>query len=215
MSRATSLPVRGVTSGPTGVVAAASRTTPVSGVTSAWWRRLVPRRRGPQAPTDPIARVTAVAAELRSGAPPPAAWERGIGVRTVDGLPTLEELVRVMGDPRAAAAVLAAARLAEEVGAAPAAVLDRIAAALAEEAEADARRRAAFAGPRATARLLAWLPLVGVLLGLALGARPDEVLLDGGGGTVLGGLAALLMLVGRRWTARHLVAAAAVGERDD
>lgn len=136
-------------------------------------------------------------------------------MRTVDGLPTLEELVRVTGDPRAAAAVLAAARLAEEVGAAPAAVLDRIAAALAEEGEADARRRAAFAGPRATARLLAWLPLVGVLLGLALGARPDEVLLDGGGGTALAGLAVLLMVVGRRWTARHLAVAAAVGERDD
>lgn len=161
---------------------------------------------------DVIARVTAVAAELRSGASPATAWERGLGVRTEDGLPRQQDLVRVM-DERAVA-VLAAARLAEEVGAAPAAVLERIAAALVEEAEADARRRAAFAGPRATARLLAWLPLGGVVLGLALGARPDEVLLDGRGGTALTAVAVLLVAAGRRWTGRHLAAAAAVGGPD-
>lgn len=216
VSRVGSLPVRDGASGPSGVGPGAARTKPRAGVTggSAWWRRLLPQRPGPEGAADLIARVTAVAAELRSGAPPPVAWERGLGVRTVDGLPLLEELVGVTRDPRAAGAVLAAARLAEEVGAAPAAVLDRMATALAEEAEADARRRAAFSGPRSTARLLAWLPLVGVVLGLALGARPDQVLLDGRGGTVLLGLAALLMAVGRWWTARHLAAAAAAGEQD-
>lgn len=216
VSRVGSLPARDGAKGPLGVGAGAPCTTPRAGVSGgpAWWRRLVPQRPGPEAAADLIARVTAVAAELRSGAPPPVAWERGLGVRTVDGLPVLAELVGVTRDPRAAGAVLAAARLAEEVGAAPAAMLDRMAAALAEEAESDARRRAAFSGPRATARLLAWLPLVGVVLGLALGARPDQVLLDGRGGTVLLGLAVLLMVVGRRWTARHLAAAAAAGERD-
>src|SRR3546814_12260160 len=55
------------------------------------------------------------------------------------------------------------------------------------------------AGPLAMARLLAWLPAGGVLLGTVLGADPVAVLLGGGvGGLCLVGGGALF-LIGHRW----------------
>lgn len=159
-----------------------------------------------------IAAVTAVAGSLRSGASPTVAWERGLGVRTRAGVPVLADLVaRCPADPVSARAVRAAASLAVEIGAAPAEVLDRVAGSLAREAEAAAQRRAALAGPRATARVLAWLPASGLVLGLALGADPAAVLLDGGTGSVLLLAGVSLTVVGRRWTAHHVRAAEAAG----
>jgi tight adherence protein B len=60
----------------------------------------------------------------------------------------------------------------------------------------------ALAAPRATARLLALLPAVAVLMGTGLGARPLDVLL----GTPVGGLLLVaglsLTAVGVAWTDR-------------
>ena len=63
----------------------------------------------------------------------------------------------------------------------------------------------------ATARVLAWLPALGLVLGLALGADPFAVLLDGSGGSALLAVGVLLTWAGRRWTGRHLRAATAAG----
>lgn len=97
------------------------------------------------------------------------------------------------------AAAVAACRLATRTGAPLAAVVDVVVAGIAEVAEAQALRRTALAGPRATARLLAWLPAGGIALGTALGADPLGVLLGGGlGGACLVGGGALFY-VGHRW----------------
>ena len=87
--------------------------------------------------------------------------------------------------------------------------LEAVAGGVAESGRAEASRRTALSGPRATARLLAVLPPVGLLLGAAVGARPEEVLLDGGLGSVLGAAGICLMIVGHRATARMVSAATA------
>lgn len=173
-------------------------------------------RAGPEelddAPGTFLAAVTEVAATLRSGASPEAAWRRGLGVRVVDGAPLWADLVvRWPDDVASARAVRAVARLSTDLGAAPALLLDEVGAALAREARARAERQAALAGPRATARVLAWLPLLGLVLGAALGADPWTVLLDGGAGTGLLLAGAVLTWAGRRWTGRYLRAAEAAG----
>jgi tight adherence protein B len=166
----------------------------------------------PRGAGDLVAGLGQVAAALRAGADPDTAWRHHLGVTVVDGVPVLEDLVTPSGgDVASARAVRAAARLAAEVGVAPAVVLDRVAASLAQAAEEAGQRRAALAGPRATARLLAWLPAFGILLGLALGADPLAVLLDGRAGSALLAAGAGLTAVGRWWTARYLRAAAAAG----
>lgn len=146
--------------------------------------------------------VVEAAAALRSGATPEAAWASQ-HVRCDDGAPRTADLVARLGVTAAqAAAIAAAAACARELGAPPAEVLVRVAEALEADERAAVARRTALAGPRATARLLLWLPVLGLVLGAALGARPWEVLLDGGTGTVLGGAGALLALAGRRWSQR-------------
>jgi len=156
--------------------------------------------------------VPAVAATLRAGATPAVAWQRGWGVRSRDGIPEWADVLpRCAGDSAAASAVLAAAQLAAATGAPLAMVLDRVGVALAEEADIAGQRRAAFAGPRATARLLAWLPAFGVLLGMALGADPLGVLLDGRAGSGLLAGAGALSWCGWRWSRRVLRSAAAAG----
>lgn len=156
--------------------------------------------------------LAAVGAAFRAGATPAEAWWHGWGVRCDAGTPRWDDVVdRCGGDLPTAAAVRAAASLAVDTGAPPAAVLDRLGAALADEQEVAAQRAAAMAGPRATARLLAWLPAFGVLLGLAVGADPVGVLTDGRLGTGLLAVAGLLTWSGRRWSAGLLTTAERAG----
>lgn len=158
-----------------------------------------------------VAAVGTVAAALRVGAGPEAAWRR-VGVRTDDGVPRRADLARLGGaGVRHVAAVRAAARLSLQVGTPAADLLEQATLAVARDAEAESRRRAALAGPRATARLLAWLPLVGLALGVAVGARPWEQLLGGGAGTLSGLVGVALLAAGRRWTAREIGVAERAG----
>ncbi|MGV8976813.1 MAG: type II secretion system F family protein [Cellulomonas sp.] len=103
---------------------------------------------------------------------------------------------------RRAEAVVAAGRLAATLGAPLAPVLDRVAESVVADDEVDGERRAALSGPRSTATLLGWLPLLGIGLGFALGADPVGVVLRGGAGTTSAVVGAALLLGGRRWTAR-------------
>ncbi|GIG35967.1 type II secretion system F family protein [Cellulomonas pakistanensis] len=183
------------------------------------------------------AAVTAVAAEVRAGRAPPEAWRVVLGVPTgADGVPGAQDVLAALGaapartrgaSPRAGAArpadptgerirrrvagVLAASRLAAELGAPVAGVLDECARSLAADAEAETAVRSALAGPRQTTTLLTWLPVLGVVLGALLGADLLGMLLDGGAGTVcgLGGVA--LTALGRRWVARMVADARAAG----
>lgn len=67
--------------------------------------------------------------------------------------------------------------------------------------------RAALAEPSGTARLMLWMPLVGVGLGVALGFDTLTVLFGSAGGFSCLGAGAALFLAARRWT-RSLVAKA-------
>lgn len=97
------------------------------------------------------------------------------------------------------AALVAASRVAARLGAPLADTLEHVGReAVAAETRA-ARRRAALAGPRATARLLAWLPLLGLLVASLLGGDPVSTVLGGGAGAVSVTCGALALAVGRRW----------------
>lgn len=98
--------------------------------------------------------------------------------------------------------------VAEASGCPLADVLTRFAAQLEAEDDAEAARQTALAGPRATVRLLTWLPFLGLGVGALLGVDPVQVLM----GTPLGvaALAAGLALTaaGRIWSARLVRVAA-------
>ncbi|WP_240643804.1 type II secretion system F family protein [Antribacter gilvus] len=156
--------------------------------------------------------VLQVVALLRSGAPPGVAWSRAAGVPVSPaGVPDDVALARVLG-ARHARAVAAATRLALDVGAPLGQVLESVAGTLVAEAEAAAEREAALAGPRTTARVLLWLPALGVVLGWALGADPVATAIGGGPGTVSIVAGVLLLLVGRTWTGRLVAVARGVRE---
>jgi tight adherence protein B len=170
------------------------------------WRRL---SRSPEREPDQVrVAVAQVGALLRSGASPATAWSRALGVPVdAEGVPDREALAAAVGGIRPARAVVAAARLAREVGAPLGGVLESVGAALVAQAEADAEREASLAGPQATARVLLWLPALGAVLGTVLGADPLATATDGGVGTSAVLLGVLALLAGRAWT-RHLVSAA-------
>lgn len=160
---------------------------------------------------DLAATVTAVAARLRAGSPPDQAWATVLGVVVHDGRPSSRQLVGPAPRRRPwagtdsasgrVAAVLAACRVADELGAPLAPTLDLVAQALVADAEAAAQVRAALAGPRTSARVVGWLPVLGLVLGAAVGADPVAVLTDGGVGTMAGVGGLVLLGCGRAWIA--------------
>lgn len=92
-------------------------------------------------------------------------------------------------------------RMSESAGAPLATILERAAEHAEERIDALLGRQSALAAPRATGRILSWLPLLGLGLGVLMGSDPVGVLT----GSILGALTGLLGLglafVGRRWTA--------------
>lgn len=105
------------------------------------------------------------------------------------------------------AAVAAVWTVSERSGASAAAVLDRVE----QDLRARDRQRrevaAQLAGARSTAGLLAMLPLLGICLGAAMGARPLHVLLGTGRGQVALLVGAGLDALGLLWTGRIVTAA--------
>ncbi len=200
-------------------------------------RRWCPSRRRRARRLDLAVVVTEVASRLRTGATPEAAWATtvgrllgpaevvgGVGAVPPDGVvgaddgvpPALARLAaHCSADPATATAigtVVAASRLTHTLGSPLAEVLDRCAVTVTEAEQARDARRVALAGPRSTARILAGLPLLGLVLGAGLGADPLGSATDGGWGTasVLAGL--LLLVAGRRWTSALVAAAEAPGQ---
>ncbi|WP_315296762.1 type II secretion system F family protein [Rothia mucilaginosa] len=92
-------------------------------------------------------------------------------------------------------------RMSESAGAPLATSLERTAEHAEERIDALLGRQSALAAPRATGRILSWLPLLGLGLGVLMGSDPVGVLT----GSILGALTGLLGLglafAGRRWTA--------------
>nr|WP_037762215.1 type II secretion system F family protein [Streptomyces sp. 142MFCol3.1] len=144
-----------------------------------------------------IALCGALAGEVRAGCQPGEALLRaardsgGLG----DAQPVVLAAARFGGDVPAAlteaarqpgaeglVGLAACWRVAVDRGAGLAAGLDRLEGALRAERDERADLRAQLAGPRSTAAMLAALPVLGLLLGTALGADPLHVLLHSGSG---------------------------------
>ena len=165
-----------------------------------------------------IAVCDALAAELTAGLSATRAVERAFG--TYSEWASVVAAVRVGGDVMAALrhaadspgadglrSIAAGWEIAGRSGSALATVLDRIAAGLRSDDEARCEVTASLGPPRATARMLALLPLFGLMLGSSMGAQPVAFLF-----TTAVGLACLcggvvLALAGVFWV-EHLASAA-------
>ncbi|MBK6762117.1 MAG: type II secretion system F family protein [Micrococcales bacterium] len=154
--------------------------------------------------------------ELRSGAALRDGFERAAGDCADEIVRHAVATSRLGGDVASALrtgaggqslllALAALWQVCEGSGAAMAAALDRLVQGAEQAAAVRREVRAQLAGPRATVRVLVLLPLIGVGMGLLMGADPVGFLL----GTIWGwgclGLAGLLEVLGVVWM-RKLVA---------
>lgn len=114
------------------------------------------------------------------------------------------------GLPPAAAEVFAGMSavwtVSERSGAPAADMILRYATAQRSALDADRERRIAMAGPRATVRVLSWLPLIGVGLGLLIGIDPAQLFSGLPGRLSIGGGLALYF-IGRWWMRRMMIRA--------
>ncbi|PZU38813.1 MAG: pilus assembly protein TadB [Microbacterium sp.] len=187
---------------------------------------LLRRRRRPEAESAAVAEVARrLAVLLQAGIAPRAAWghlasaDARAGAdaaapsagRTVAA--TVAEISRVAATGGSIVDALrggggpwrdlaAAWAIATEVGAALADALRAFSTALADAAEARDDIGVALAEPAGTARLMLWLPVAGLALGVALGLDPLRMLLSDVRGLVCLGLGLALVAAGRAWTAR-------------
>lgn len=92
-------------------------------------------------------------------------------------------------------------RMSESAGAPLATSLERAAEHAEERIDALLGRQSALAAPRATGRILSWLPLLGLGLGVLMGSNPVGVLTGSNLGALTGLLGLGLAFAGRRWTA--------------
>lgn len=157
--------------------------------------------------SDAAASVQRLAVLLEAGVTPPRAWqllaESGEEVATaVCAAGPARAVGEVLAEqPGAWREVAVAWRVAETVGAPLAPSLRRFADALRDAQETRDDVAVALADPAATARLVAWLPLVAIGLAVALGFDVVTTLTQPAGIACLV-VGVLLMLVARRWSAR-------------
>jgi tight adherence protein B len=153
-----------------------------------WNGRLIRARRAEQVRAGLIELADALSAELRAGAAPREAMHRAardqprfalVAAAARSPVGDVESALREVStlDGAAAAADLATAWVVcEAAGGRLAAPVARLAGAWRDEEQVRREVRAQLAGPRATAVLLAGLPLVGLAMGAALGAHPVALL---------------------------------------
>lgn len=183
------------------------------------WRRLGSRwKRRQQSVAGEAATVEAVfalAAELRAGRPPSRALslvaaQAGVlseplaiaAGAVASGAPAGDELRRLAHEPGCAGwrGVAAAWDVTSNAGGPVAEVLNRLGEVLDLERNARTALAAAMAGSRATMVLLAALPMFGIAMGQALGARPLHLLLHRPLGWMLLAAAIVLDASGMLWT---------------
>jgi tight adherence protein B len=172
------------------------------------------RRRDAHRRQELLAAVRLIVAELEAGSRPRAALQAGAASapRYAATLTRAAAVAESGGDISAAllsggaelAPLAHAWRVGTLCGAPMADVLARVAADLADREAQRATVTVALAGPRSTGALLAGLPVVGVVLGAAMGARPVQFLLSDPGGRLLCCLGVVLDAAGVLWTQRLL-----------
>lgn len=181
------------------------------GSIAALWHR---RRRIVERRVATVELCTALAAELRAGAMPTDALQRAAAA--VPGL--CDEAARVarLGGDVSAALVAASLRsgsgglaqlaavwsVSQVAGAGLADGCERIAQWLRDDEDLRREVAAQLSGARASARLLTSLPLLGIVLGSAMGARPLDVLLGTSYGLVCLAIGTALAALGLWWTER-------------
>ena len=148
--------------------------------------------------------LSALAADLRAGLPPAGA--AGLHAGVLGGGPTATPAPVAgsapIGEDRIPALTGAVWRLAERTGAPAADLVERIERDARAEDRARASGAAQAAGARATALLLAALPLGGIALGYAIGADPLRVLLHTPLGAACAAAALVLQSGGLLWADR-------------
>jgi len=167
-----------------------------------------------------VATCDLLAAELRAGQPPPRALARA--AQSFPELKPAASAARLGGDVPATlreaailpggaslATVAAAWQVAHRTGAGLADVLDRTAEGMRVEEATRQEVAASLAAPRATARLLALLPVFGLLLGSGVGVNPWSFLFSTTPGLVCLALGCGLALTGLAWVERLADAAEA------
>ena len=184
----------------------------------AWAGQATSATRGEPTAGDMLKVLDMVAAQVRAGAEPSAAWAVAVDVAGAE-LPVTdpESVLRSLADsppgrwhprrretvvPNAARAAAAAWRLAQRTGAPLGDLLDAVCASLRDHRSDLAAVEASLAAPRATVRILLVLPLAGIGLGQLVGAQPVDVLLTTAAGRTSGLLAGVLLVVGRLWMGR-------------
>ncbi|MET9291649.1 type II secretion system F family protein [Streptomyces sp. NPDC003077] len=194
------------------------------------WRRLRvrERERGRERVAGAVIELCdAVAGELRAGRLPGQALGAGVTSGFGEAGAAVLAAARFGGDvPRALraaarlpgaeglAGVAACWQVAVEGGAGLASGLERVASGLRAQRDQQDELRAQLAGPRATALMLALLPVGGLLLGSALGADPLRILLHTPAGWACLVVGGLLEAAGLAWTARIVAGALPVGVRE-
>lgn len=197
-----------------GVYAAAAAA--VAGST-AWhrYRRRVHRARWSSEVDSLATGVEVVIGELRVGAHPAAACEvaaqecGGVTATVLRGAASRSRLGGRLGDGFTAvdpviatelARLAAAWRVSERYGLALAELLEAVREDLLGRRRFGRRTEASLAGARATALVLAGLPILGVVLGQAMGADPLAILFGGGVGGMLLLIGTALCCAGLLWT---------------
>lgn len=191
-------PVRAVRRGPSAV----------SHVSDAWRHRSSPSR------AHTISTLTAaLATELRSGQAPDQAWRsvlRGwsgpLPGQWVPGTDVVAVLGRWAGVPGwgGLAAVAICWRVADATGSGLADALERVGEAMRHEHDVAVEVHGQLTAVRATATVLATLPLVAVAMGHLLGADPLAVLLGSSVGAACLAAGLLLALAGWWWLTRQV-----------
>lgn len=162
---------------------------------------------------DLSAAVRVLVAELESGARAAAALRAAVEVAPTYGALLSAAASAAAGAHDAAAVLLShpdtravglAWRLGESTGTALGGVLGRVGADLADGDEQRRTVGTALAGPRASAAVLTGLPLLGIGLGAAMGARPWDFLLGSPAGRVVCCVGVVLDAAGVLWMRRIL-----------
>jgi tight adherence protein B len=160
-----------------------------------------------------IALCDALAAELRAGLPAATALARACGedspfapvtaaAQLGGDVPAAFRLAGERPGGEGLRAVAAGWSVASQSGASLAGVLDRVCQSLRDQQDAAAEVEAALGPPRATARMLAALPAMGILLGTAMGARPLAFLAQTSAGRMCLVTGVALALSGVAWVER-------------
>ena len=181
----------------------------VQRASDAWRHR---RSAGSQAQS--ISALTAaLATELRSGQAPEQAWRsvlRGwsgpLPGPSVPGTDVVAVLTRWSGVPGwgGLAAVAICWRVADATGSGLADALERVGEAMRHEHDVATEVHGQLTAVRATATVLATLPLVAVAMGHVLGAEPLTVLLGSSVGAACLGAGLLLAVAGWWWLTRQV-----------